>query len=95
MARPTPLRIAKVENLDTDLGSVHERNPAFSEPPARPTSNEFMRGRRLRAWRGLSWPINEVLLAALVRSGKSRDDIARLYAVAPERVDALRDTYGV
>jgi hypothetical protein len=93
MARPTPLRIAQVESFD--IVSIPERSPAFAEAPPRSTSNEFMRGRRLRAWRGLSWPINEVLLAALVRSGKSRDDIARLYAVAPERVDALRDTYGL
>ena len=60
-----------------------------------PARVESMRAVRLRAWRGLAWPVNEVLLAALIRSGKNREDIARLYAVAPERVDALRDTYGV
>ena len=56
---------------------------------------ETARANRLRAWRGLAWPINEVLLASLIRSGKSRDEIARLYAVAPERVDMLRDASGI
>jgi hypothetical protein len=83
--------MAKIRDFDIDIISPAERGSA----PAHSPSGEFMRGRRLRAWRGLSWPINEVLLAALVRSGKSREDIARLYAVAPERVDALRDTYGL
>ena len=93
MARATPLRMAKIEN-DFDIVPTSERGLASAGAAASP-SNEVMRSRRLRAWRGLSWPVNEVLLAALVRSGKSRDDIARIYAVAPERVDALRDSYGL
>jgi hypothetical protein len=60
-----------------------------------PPRNETMRAVRLRAWRGLAWPVNEVLLASLLGAGKSCEEIARLYAVAPERVDALRDVYGV
>ena len=90
MARPTPLRMAKIER-EFEIDAAPEHGLAAAKQPP---SNELMRRRRLRAWRGLSWPINEVLLAALVRSGKSRDDIARLYAVPPERVDALRDAYG-
>jgi hypothetical protein len=57
--------------------------------------HETARATRLRAWRGLVWPVNEVVLTALVRTGKTREEIATLYAVAPERVDALRAAYEV
>jgi hypothetical protein len=73
----------------THIATLHSQGV---QPRAR---IEPMRAARLRAWRGLAWPVNEVLLAALVRSGRSREEIARLYAVAPERVDALRDAYGI
>ena len=66
-----------------------------AEGALQPVVRDSARATRLRAWRGLVWPINEVLLTSLVRSGKSRDEIARLYAVPPERVDMLRDAYGI
>lgn len=66
-----------------------------AEGTLRPVVQNSGRVASLRAWRGLVWPINEVLLTSLLRTGKSREEIARLYAVAPERVDRLRDAYGV
>lgn len=66
-----------------------------AEGTRQPVALETERSRRIRAWRGLVWPVNEVVLTALLQSGKSREEIASLYAVAPERVDALRDAYEI
>jgi hypothetical protein len=66
-----------------------------AEGTLHPVVQNSGRAASLGVWRGLVWPINEVLLTSLLRTGKSREEIARLYAVAPERVDRLRDAYGV
>ena len=40
-----------------------------------------------------TWPVNEVLLHALVIVGKSDAQIARLYRVSPDEVAELRQAY--
>ena len=40
-----------------------------------------------------TWPVNEVLLHALVMVGKSDAQIARLYRVSPGQVAELRQAY--
>ncbi len=52
-----------------------------------------LRRTRLRQWRGLAWPVNEILLQSLVASGKSDRDIAELCGVETEQVTKLRQVY--
>ncbi len=54
-----------------------------------------LRQTSLRQWRGLTWPVNEILLHSLVASGKSDRDIAALCAVETEEVTKLRREYDV
>jgi hypothetical protein len=42
-----------------------------------------------------AWPVNEIVLRAHMANGLSREQIASRYGVAPERVDELREVYGV
>ncbi len=51
------------------------------------------RQNRLRQRRGLSWPVNEILLHSLVASGKSDREIAELCGVETEHVTNLRQVY--
>lgn len=41
------------------------------------------------------WPVNEIMLQTLFRSGHSESEIAELYGVGGDSVVALRDRYGV
>ena len=41
------------------------------------------------------WPINEILLCALVWRRRSDEEIARLHDVRSEDVAALRESYGL
>ncbi len=52
-----------------------------------------LRQTRLRQWRGLVWPVNEILLHSLVASGKSDQQIAELCGVDTEHVTRLRQVY--
>ncbi len=52
-----------------------------------------LRETRLRQWRGLAWPVNEILLHSLVVSGKSDRQIAELCGVETEHVSRLRQVY--
>ncbi len=52
-----------------------------------------LRQTRLRQWRGLAWPVNEILLHSLITSGKSDRDIADLCGVETEQVTKLRRVY--
>ena len=52
-----------------------------------------LRQTRLRQWRGLVWPINEILLHSLVASGKSDREIGELCGVETEHVTKLRLVY--
>ncbi len=52
-----------------------------------------LRHTRLRQWRGLAWPVNEILLQSLVASGKSDRQIAELCGVETEHVTKLRQVY--
>ncbi len=52
-----------------------------------------LRQTRLRQWRGLVWPVNEILLHSLVVSGKSDHQIAELCGVKTEHVTRLRQVY--
>jgi hypothetical protein len=52
-----------------------------------------LRQTRLRQWRGLEWPVNEILLHSLVVSGKSDQQIADLCGVEAEHVTRLRQVY--
>lgn len=48
---------------------------------------------RLREWRGLGWPINEIVLMSLVNTGKSDNEIAELCGVETMDVTELRTRY--
>ena len=48
---------------------------------------------RLRQRRGLTWPVNEILLHSLVASGKTDQKIAELCGVETEHVTKLRQVY--
>lgn len=52
-----------------------------------------LRQTRLRQWRGLEWPVNEILLNSLVTSGKNDQQIAELCGVEAEHVTRLRKIY--
>ncbi len=52
-----------------------------------------LRQTRLRQWRGLVWPVNEILLHSLVVSGKSDHQIAELCGVETVHVTRLRQVY--
>ena len=52
-----------------------------------------LRQTRLRQWRGLVWPVNEILLHSLVASGKSDLEIGELCGVETEHVTRLRQVY--
>jgi hypothetical protein len=52
-----------------------------------------LRRTRLRQWRGLVWPLNEILLHSLVASGKSDHEIADLCGVETSNVIKLRQVY--
>ena len=52
-----------------------------------------LRQTRLRQWRGLVWPVNEILLQSLVVSGKSDHQIAELCGVETKHVTRLRLVY--
>ena len=52
-----------------------------------------LRQTRLRQWRGLVWPVNEILLHSLVVSGKSDYQIAELCGVETKHVTRLRLVY--
>ena len=52
-----------------------------------------LRQTRLRQWRGLEWPVNEILLNSLVSSGKNDQQIAELCGVKAEHVTRLRKVY--
>ena len=56
-------------------------------------SYKSLRQARLQQWRGLTWPVNEILLQSLVASGKSDRDIAALCGVETEQVKNLRRVY--
>lgn len=47
----------------------------------------------IRTWRGLSWPVNEVLLRSLVMTGKSNEQIAALCGVEDRDVTELREQF--
>ncbi len=57
------------------------------------SSYKSLRQTRLRQWRGLTWPVNEILLQSLVVSGKSDRQIAELCGVEIENVTKLRLVY--
>ncbi len=57
------------------------------------SSYKSLRQTRLRQWRGLTWPVNEILLHSLVVSGKSDRQIAELCGVETEHVTKLRQVY--
>lgn len=48
---------------------------------------------RLRQWRGLEWPLNEILLNSLLASGKSDQQIAEFCGVETAHVTRLRKVY--
>ncbi len=58
-----------------------------------PSNYKSLRQTRLRQWRGLVWPVNEILLHSLVASGKSDQEIAELCGVETEHVTNLRQVY--
>jgi hypothetical protein len=57
------------------------------------SSYKSLRQARLQQWRGLTWPVNEILLQSLVASGKSDRQIAELCGVETEHVTKLRQVY--
>ncbi len=52
-----------------------------------------LRRTRLEQWRGLEWPVNEILLQSLIVGGKSDRQIAELCGVETEHVIRLRQVY--
>ena len=54
---------------------------------------QSLRQTRLRQWRGLEWPVNEILLHSLVVSGKNDRQIAELCGVETKHVTRLRQVY--
>ncbi len=57
------------------------------------SNDKSLRQTRLRQWRGLVWPVNEILLHSLVASGKSDQEIGELCGVETEHVTRLRQVY--
>ncbi len=52
-----------------------------------------LRRTRLKQWRGLEWPVNEILLQSLIVGGKDDRQIAELCGVETEHVIRLRQVY--
>ncbi len=52
-----------------------------------------LRRTRLEQWRGLEWPVNEILLQSLIVGGKDDRQIAELCGVEIEHVIRLRQVY--
>lgn len=52
-----------------------------------------LRRTRFEQWRGLEWPVNEILLQSLIVGGKSDRQIAELCGVETEHVIRLRQVY--
>ena len=57
------------------------------------SKHRSLRQTRLKQWRGLEWPVNEILLNSLVASGKNDQQIAELCGVEIQHVTRLRQVY--
>lgn len=54
---------------------------------------QSLRRTRVEQWRGLEWPVNEILLQSLIVNGRNDRQIAELCGVEIEHVIRLRQVY--